>query len=60
MLVSFINSGYKSDEGIHEVELESLRIDGYERPYAIVSNPFRPGETVKAQFLDNKWIVDLD
>jgi hypothetical protein len=60
MLVSFINSGYQSDEGVHQVELQSLKLDGHERPYAIVSNPFRPGETVRAQFLNNDWVVDLD
>jgi hypothetical protein len=60
MQVRFINSGLNTDEGIKEVELQALRIDGHERPYAIVSNPYQSGETVRAQFLNDNWVVDLD
>jgi hypothetical protein len=60
MLVKFINSGTQQDLGIKEVDLQSLRIDGYERPYAIVSNPFSFSDSVRAEYQGEQWVVDLD
>ena len=60
MQVQFINTGTQQDLGIKEVDLHSLRLDGYERPYAIVSNPFNTDDSVRAEFKDNGWVVDLD
>ena len=60
MQVQFINSGTQQDLGVKEVDLQSLRIDGYERPYAIVSNPFATGDSLRAEFKGDVWVVDLD
>lgn len=60
MQVHFINTGLGTDSGIKEVDLQSLRLDGYEHPYAIVSNPFFPGSSLRAEFTGDKWVVDLD
>jgi hypothetical protein len=60
MLVHFINSGFNTDNGIFDVEVQSLKIDGNDRPYAIVSNPFRPTDSCRAEFNGTKWVVDFD
>jgi hypothetical protein len=60
MQVKFINSGTQQDLGTKEVDLHSLRLDGYERPYAIVSNPFSTGDSLRAEFKGDAWVVDLD
>ena len=60
MLVHFINSGFQTDNGIFDVEVQSLKIDGNDRPYAIVANPFRMGDSCRAEFNGTKWVVDFD
>ena len=60
MQVKFINTGTQQDLGVKEVDLQSLRIDGYEQPYAIVSNPFNAGDSLRAEFKGDAWVVDLD
>ena len=60
MQVKFINTGTQQDLGIKEVDLHSLRLDGYEQPYAIVSNPFTAGDSLRAEFKGDAWVVDLD
>ena len=60
MQVHVINSGYGTDDGVKEVEVQSLKIDGYDRPYAIVSHPYIPGDSCRAEFTGTKWVVDFD
>jgi hypothetical protein len=60
MQVHFINSGYGTDDGFKEVDVISLKIDSYDRPYAIVSNPFRPTDSCRAEFDGTEWLVDFD
>lgn len=60
MQVHFINSGFNTDNGIFDVEVHSIKIDGYDRPYAIVANPFRMGDSCRAEFNGTKWVVDFD
>lgn len=60
MQVHFINSGYGTDDGFKEVEVQSLKIDSYDRPYAIVTNPFRPADSCRAEFNGEEWVVDFD
>ena len=60
MQVHVINSGYGTDDGVKEVDLQSLRLDGYERPYAIVSHPYIPGDSCRAEFKGDEWVVDFD
>ena len=60
MLVHFINSGFNTDNGIFDVEVHSLKVDSNDRPYAIVSNPFRPTDSCRAEFTGTGWVVDFD
>ena len=60
MQVHVINSGFKTDNGYFEVDVQSLKIDSYDRPYAIVSNPFRPEDSCRAEFNGTDWVVDFD
>jgi hypothetical protein len=60
MLVHVINSGFNTDNGFFDVDVQSLKIDGNDRPYAIVSNPFRPTDSCRAEFNGTEWVVDFD
>jgi hypothetical protein len=60
MQVHFINSGYGIDDGLKEVEVQSLKIDAYDRPYAIVDHPYISGDSCRAEFTGTKWVVDFD
>ncbi len=60
MLVHVINSGFNTDNGFFEVEVHSLKMDSMDRPYAIVTNPFRPTDTCRAEFKGTEWVVDFD
>ena len=63
MQVHFINSGTAQDLGFKEVNVESFKMDHTDAPYAIVSNPFFPGESLRAEynFYNNclQWMVDI-
>lgn len=60
--VHFVNRGYGTDEGVKAVALESLGICEYTgRPEAVVRSPFGLQDTtLRAQFVDNEWLCDLD
>jgi hypothetical protein len=58
--VHVINSGFQTDLGFFEVEVQSLKIDADNRPYAIVSNPWRPADSCRAEFKGDEWVVDFD
>jgi hypothetical protein len=60
MQVHVINSGLGTDDGVKEVEVQSLKIDSYDRPYAIVSHPYITGDSCRAEFTGTKWVVDFD
>lgn len=60
MQVHFINSGYGTDDGFKEVEVQSLKIDSYDRPYAIVSHPYSFSDSCRAEFTGTEWVVDFD
>lgn len=60
MRVHVINSGFGTDSGYLDVEVVSLKLDMYNRPYAIVSHPSWYGESYRAEFRDNDWVVDFD
>ena len=60
MRVHVINSGFQTDVGFYDVDVHSLKIDGSDRPYAIVSNPFRPTDSCRAEFNGTEWVVDFD
>ena len=63
MQVHFINSGTQQDLGVKEVEVHSFKMDFADAPYAIVSNPFFPGDSLRAEYNIHKgslqWLVDL-
>jgi len=63
MQVHFIDSGIQQDLGFKEVEVQSFKMDHTDAPYAIVSNPFFPGESLRAEynFYNNclQWVVDI-
>ena len=60
--VHFVNRGYGTDEGYKNVVVESLSICEFTgRPVAVVRSPFGLQDTtLRAQFLDNEWLCDLD
>lgn len=60
MQVHVINSGFQTDCGFFDVEVQSLKIDSDSRPYAIVDNPFRPADSCRAEFNGTEWVVDFD
>jgi hypothetical protein len=63
MQVHFIDSGTRQDLGFKEVEVQSFKMDSDNAPYAIVSNPFFPGDSLRAEynFYNNclQWMVDI-
>ena len=63
MNVHFIDSGTSQDLGFKEVDCQSFKMDHTDAPYAIVSNPFFPGESLRAEynFYNNclQWVVDI-
>ena len=63
MQVHFVDSGIAQDLGIWEVECHSFRMDADDAPYAIVSNPFFKGDSLRAEYnFDNnclQWMVDI-
>jgi hypothetical protein len=64
MQVHFINSGYGTDDGFKEVDVISLKLDHDDAPYAIVSHPYQPFETCRAERNYHngslQWVVDFD
>ena len=62
LTVHFVNRGYGTDEGTKTVALESLGICEYTgRPEAVVRSPFGLQDTtLRAQYVDNEWLCDLD
>jgi hypothetical protein len=64
MLVHFINSGFQTDDGFKEVEVQSFKMDHNDAPYAIVSHPYQPGESCRAEYNyyngELQWVVDFD
>lgn len=61
MQVHIINSGLGTDEGYREVNVESLKLNHWDQPYAIITNPYSPSlGSLVAEFKDNEWVVDLD
>jgi hypothetical protein len=60
MQVRFINSGLGTDDGVRDVEVHSLKLDSYDRPYAIVEHPFRFCDSCRAEFDGTEWVVDFD
>lgn len=60
MLVHFINSGYSTDDGFKEVDVQSFRMDHNDRPYAIVSHPYLSNDSCRAEFRNDEWVVDFD
>jgi len=63
MNVHFIDSGTEQDMGFKEVNVEAFKMDHNDAPYAIVSNPFRPGDSLRAEynFYNGclQWVVDV-
>jgi hypothetical protein len=64
MLVHFINTGHGLDMGVKEVECQSLKLDHYDAPYAIVSHPYQPNGSCRAERNyyngELQWVVDFD
>jgi hypothetical protein len=58
--VRFVNRGWGTDDGVKEVAVQSLKIDHAGRPYAIVDNPFFPGDSLRANYESDEWVCDLD
>ena len=64
MQVHFVDSGVALDLGIWEVDCHSFKMDADDAPYAIVSNPWRKHDSLRAEykFYNNslRWVVDID
>ena len=59
--VHFVNRGYGTDDGIKSVQMISLGICEFtSRPEATIKSPYAFGDPLKAQFVDNEWLCDLD
>jgi hypothetical protein len=63
MQVHFIDSGTGQDLGFKEVNVHSFKMDSNDAPYAIVSNPFFPNDSLRAEynFYNDclQWVVDI-
>jgi hypothetical protein len=63
MQVHFIDTGTQQDYGFKEVEVHSFKMDHADAPYAIVSNPFFPGDSLRAEYNfyngSLQWTVDV-
>ena len=65
MKVYIFNSGDGMNPGkTWELNMISMGLDELDRPYAIVENPYFPGEHLRATYETfygfNRWGVDLD
>lgn len=60
MRVHVINSGYGTDDGFREVDVQSFKMDSEDRPYAIVSHPYIDGDSCRAEYRNDQWTVDFD
>ena len=60
MLVHVTELSTGEDWGRCELDLQSLRLDGYERPYAIVEHPFLQFETCRAVYKGDEWVFDYE
>ena len=61
MQVHIVNTGFGTDEGYREVNVESLKLDHSDRPYAIITNPYSSAlGSLRAEFNGTEWVVDLD
>ena len=64
MQAHFIDSGVGQDLGSWEVDVHSFRMDADDAPYAIVSNPFFKGDSLRAEYkfynASLQWVVDID
>ena len=65
MQVYVFNSAINEPGKIHNLKLFDLCMDPDDRPYAIVENPYFPGETLQATYKGDGdygwfWEVDLD
>jgi hypothetical protein len=60
LTVHVINSGYGTDDGLKEVDVQAFKMDSYNRPYCIVSHPYIAGDSCRAEFRNDEWVVDFD
>ena len=59
--VHFVNRGFGTDDGYKTVQLQELRVCEFTHtPEAIISNPYFPGDTLRARFEGTEWVCDLD
>jgi len=60
----FDSSDNVNDGKSWDLPMISMGLDEQDRPYAIVKNPYFPGETLRATYETfygfNRWGVDLD
>ena len=63
MNVHIIDSGPEQDMGFKEFNVEAFKMDHIDATYAIVSNPFRPGDSLRAEYNFHngclQWVVDI-
>ena len=60
MQVHIINSGLATDDGFRDLEVQTIKVDHMDRPYAIVQHPYIPSESCRAEFDGTEWVVDFD
>ena len=59
--VTFYNTGFGTDEGIHTCQLFEMVINEQQKPAAIICSPFGMQDTkLVALFKNNEWTCDLD
>jgi len=61
MLVRFINRGWKTDDGMKEVEVVATELNKFTNaPQLIIANPWWNGDTLVCEWTNNEWVCDLD
>ena len=59
--VHFVNRGYGTDDGIKNVKVNEIAVCSItQRPVAVIDSPYFPGDTLRAEYVNNEWLCDLD
>ena len=59
--VHFVNRGFKTDDGVKQVEVVELGVCEFtQTPEAKIESPYFPGDTLRARYESTGWVCDLD
>ena len=61
MLVRFINRGWKTNDGMKEVDVVATELNEFTNaPQLRIANPWWTGDTLVCEWTNNEWVCDLD